>query len=73
MKSPLPRYSSKVLLSSVLFLFGLKSTQKLPQRSSLEMREARNALKLCQNELNELVGFHLRCSDRDPAICCSVD
>lgn len=71
-KSPLPRYSIKVLLSSVLCLFWLKTTQKLPQRSSLEMREARNALKLCQNEWNELVGFHLGYTDRDPAVCGSV-
>lgn len=45
MKSPLPRCSSKVLLSAVLCLFWLKTPEELSQTGSPEMCEASGALK----------------------------
>lgn len=45
MKSPLPRHSSKVLVSAVLCLFWLKALEELSQTSSPEMREASGTLK----------------------------
>lgn len=44
-KSPLPRHSSKVLLSAVLCLFWLKDLEELSQTSSPEMCEASGPLK----------------------------